>query len=416
MYSVFDGEVDFSETNFNDEAFFWETIFNGKANYMQAIFNDNVDFSNTKFIGEADFWGANFNEIANFIETRFNGEANFWETIFDGMANFRGIVFNSETGFEYAIFNGVTEFLNASFNSDAYFGSAVFNGETDFSSARFNDETDFSSARFEEKVKFVETIFNAGANFNESNLEKADLRNANLSYALLVNTNLRGAILSGINITGSQYEPSASPNNTSLDGIKGLKTVWFKNGKESGLVQLRAALKESGLRSLAREATFAIKHWTTNYDSWYKRWPKRLLFGWTCGYGLNYLRPLVILLVLILVFPVPYIIALETHGRERVWKVWVGEFAKRHLEEEKPQLIKLRGLPVVGCGFYFSILSAFHIRWREINAESWAPWKQPIEYTLAAANWVKVVSGIQRVISMYLLMLWLLTIFSRLFG
>ncbi len=416
VYSIFDGEVDFSETSFEDEAYFWETIFNGKANYIQAIFNDNVDFRNTKFIGEVDFWGANFNEIANFIETKFDGEVNFWETIFDGMANFRGTVFNSETGFEYAIFNDVTEFLSASFNSDAYFRSAVFNSETDFSSAKFNAVANFSSARFEEKAKFVGTIFSAGVNFNESNLEKADLRNANISYALLVNTNLKDAMLSGVNITGSQYEPKAPPNKTSLDGIKGLRTVWFKKGEERGLVQLRAALKESGLRGLEREATFVIKHWTTNYDSWYKRWPKRLLFGWTCGYGLNYLRPLVILLVLILIFPVPYIIALETHGRERVWKVRIGEFAKKYLEEKKPPLIKLRGLPVVGCGLYFSILSAFHFRWREINVESWAPWKQPIEYTLAAANWVKVVSGIQRLISVYLLILWLLTIFSRLFG
>jgi hypothetical protein len=38
---------------------------------------------------------------------------------------------------------------------------------------------------------------------------------------------------------------------------------------------------------------------------------------------------------------------------------------------------------------------------------------QPREYTLRATGWVQIVSGIQSLISIYLLALWVLTYFGR---
>jgi hypothetical protein len=62
---------------------------------------------------------------------------------------------------------------------------------------------------------------------------------------------------------------------------------------------------------------------------------------------------------------------------------------------------------------YFSLLSTFHIGWREFNVGSWMARMQPREYTLRATGWVRMVSGIQSLLSVYLLALWILTYFGR---
>ncbi len=290
---------------------------------------------------------------------------------------------------------------------------AHFVSETDFENTRFKGRADFSYARFIDKVNFKHVNFNGKTDFSSADLEEANLENVNLSNATLIGTNIKDAIFSGINLKRSQYEPYSSPHKGSLGWINGLTTVWFKNGKQSGLVQLRAALKESGLRDLEREATYAIEHWKAHYEPWYKKWAKHLLFEWTCGYGLNYLQPLLILCGLVVVFSIPYSIAIKTRGPDGIWKVWPRERVRRDLEGEELELIYRRGLPVVGYAFYFSILSAFHIGWRDLNVGSWITRMQPREYTMKATGWVRVVSGVQSLISIYLLALWVLTQFSR---
>jgi len=59
------------------------------------------------------------------------------------------------------------------------------------------------------------------------------------------------------------------------------------------------------------------------------------------------------------------------------------------------------------------LLSAFHIGWRDLNVGSWIARMQPSEYSLKATGWVRVVSGVQSLISIYLLALWALTQFGR---
>jgi hypothetical protein len=64
-------------------------------------------------------------------------------------------------------------------------------------------------------------------------------------------------------------------------------------------------------------------------------------------------------------------------------------------------------------GLYFSLLSAFNIGWREVNVGAWMARLQPREYTLRATGWVRTVAGLQSLLSVYLLALWVLTYFGR---
>jgi hypothetical protein len=72
-----------------------------------------------------------------------------------------------------------------------------------------------------------------------------------------------------------------------------------------------------------------------------------------------------------------------------------------------------RGLSTVLIGLYFSLLSAFSLGWRELNVGTWIARVQPREYVLRATGWVRTVSGIQSLLSVYLLALWVLTYFGR---
>ena len=67
----------------------------------------------------------------------------------------------------------------------------------------------------------------------------------------------------------------------------------------------------------------------------------------------------------------------------------------------------------MGYAFYFSLLSAFHIGWRDLNVGSWLTRLQSREYALRAKGWVRAVSGVQSLISVYLLAMWALTYFGR---
>ncbi len=58
-------------------------------------------------------------------------------------------------------------------------------------------------------------------------------------------------------------------------------------------------------------------------------------------------------------------------------------------------------------------MSAFHIGFRELNVGNWLARLQPREYILKATGWVRFVSGLQSLLSVYLLALWALTYFGR---
>ncbi len=415
---VFAQDVSFRGSIFEKNAVFYDFRFNGRTDFIAVKFNRLASFESVTFSKEAEFGEAEFNGRASFGSAIFDGRAKFNGVVFKEDADFSDVIFRSPATFLFSIvsetiFSKNANFSSAKFNRWADFRSINFTGEANFTYSKFNGVADFDSASFKEMAKFHGARFYKRVNFASASMEKVNLRESFMTNSTFIDTTVKEAILTGVNLTGSQYETDPDTYQGSLGRIKGLATVWFDKGQQGGLVQLRAALKESGLRDLEREATYAIEHWKAHYEPWYKKFVKSLLFEWTCGYGLNYLQPLLILCGLVVVCSIPYSIAIETRGSDGIWKVWSGERVRRDLGGEELELIYRRGLPVVGYAFYFSILSAFHIGWRDLNVGSWITRIQPREYTMKATGWVRVVSGVQSLISIYLLALWILTQFGR---
>ena len=61
----------------------------------------------------------------------------------------------------------------------------------------------------------------------------------------------------------------------------------------------------------------------------------------------------------------------------------------------------------------FSLMSAFNIGLRDLDFGSWIRMLRTREYEIRPTGWVRTVSGVQALFSVYLFALWALTCFGR---
>lgn len=290
-------------------------------------------------------------------------------------------------------------------------------------------KADFTDAKLAE-AWLIET------NLAEAKLTRADLTSAYLNGAFLSGTILTGADLGWANLTGAMFEPQPGSlaSVIHIELAQGLAELTFWN-TSSSLVALRKRFADDGMRQQEREITFAKLRTQRVHNargSFWKHVEGRfsyVAFELTCGYGLHYGRPLHILFfVLIPLFTSVYTVILRKRSGAGLWRVWSpdriltdeGQATPERLwwftpkSPEGPQRTSPRAfLRALGFGFLFSLLSSFQIGWRDLNVGNWITRVLPHEYTLRATGWVRVVSGLQSLVSVYLLALWALTYFGR---
>lgn len=257
-----------------------------------------------------------------------------------------------------------------------------------------------------------------------ADLSGADLRRADLSGSNLWRANFSGMGLRVANLDSVTFElkPGALPLIPDIALAENLSRMQFDESPHS-LVELRDAFKKAGFRQQEREITYAIEHTRRKKQMFgeegtaekVKGFFKFILFELTCDYGMSPGRPLWTMVGIFLIFFIPYMIALNTQGRAGLWQDWQKDRVLKDDGQEGPIRLhadrcKHRGIWIA---IYFSLLSAFHVGWREFNVGQWIIRMQPHEYTLKATGWVKSVSSIQSLISVYLLALSVLSYFGR---
>ena len=281
------------------------------------------------------------------------------------------------------------------------------------------------------------------ANLSKADLSRANLYRAKLHGAKLTETNLKDCIFYDVEGIPLVYEPKAGcpPYIPSIAEFPDLKKLTFEKSPH-GLVDLREGFKKLGYRKQEREITYALKYtqrrklWNDKESSISDKLESLvyfLFFELTCQYGMKPGRPLLILMGLIPFFSFFYLFALGTKRQKAgIWLVFPKErvlktteersvklsakFPPRALPNGKLRKMKLRMLRcfrVIRIALYFSMLSAFSIGWRELNVGNWITRLQRHEYFLRSTGWVRTVSGIQSLSSVYLLALWVLTYFGR---
>jgi uncharacterized protein YjbI with pentapeptide repeats len=283
-------------------------------------------------------------------------------------------------------------------------------------------------------------------------LSKADLTRANLTGAILVETKLDGAILRMANfdetsfgVVPGQYLPHFT------DWSAGLNLAQIRIERDPHTIfafrRLRDELKNGGLRNEAKEINASIRRAQMKKKFSVVYFLEYLAFDIPTNWGSEPIRAIKLLVGFIVLFSIPYFIVLimpDRPGRGAIWRVWSAD---RILDRENPTQVrsghaeenthrseaefndstnvvtrwpsrreKIFGLPPLHAlmfGMYFSVLSAFHFGWHELNVGHWIARIQPHEYVLRPSGWVRTVSGIQSLLCLYMLALWALTFFGN---
>jgi hypothetical protein len=157
----------------------------------------------------------------------------------------------------------------------------------------------------------------------------------------------------------------------------------------------------------------------------FERWVNYLFFDLTCEYGAAPGRALIIAGGFAFICTLIYILAQYFPGQKGgIWVVWdehridktEGSDVPRRLTAGFPsaqdQGWMRRTVSISLLAIYFSVLSMLRIGWHELNVGTWLSRLQFREYSLRATGWVRFVSGLQSLISIYLVVLVILTYFE----
>ncbi|MBI5521074.1 MAG: pentapeptide repeat-containing protein [Desulfarculus sp.] len=402
--------------------------------------------------------------------------ANLSETILENAnlsdANLQGSILHKtqllnakldKANLQKAIFNGTilhrAEMVNANLQGAHFYNANLQLANmfgTNLKGARLRD-TDLKSAKL------------VSANLQETIMQNVDLREAiltavNMRKSSISEVNLKEAVLYGANLEGVIFQPKVgfTSSSSGLPTITGLAKLTFISSGDA-LGELRGWYKTVGLRDQERQVTYAYHHTSMMKalsGSWFeylliktglekgldfsvleKYWDelgirkeqdktkkdvappalvigaaiKYIAFDLTCAWGLDHTRPLLILFVLMVVpFSGCYFYSLVSQSRDGIWRVWHPDRLRNDQGGEIPERLRPKNFwSHLGLSLYFSLLSAAHIGWRDLNVGAWISRIQPREYTLRATGWVRAVSGVQSLISVYLLALFVLSYFGR---
>jgi uncharacterized protein YjbI with pentapeptide repeats len=331
--------------------------------------------------------------------------------------------------------------LSESILVDAELNQAVLSGAT-LSEAKLIrahlNKADLTIAKLNEADLFDAEMNNAilsGANLSKTNLYRTKMHKADLTMATLREANLSGTFLSearllGVDLTDAMYAPVSPPPDISVADIKGLETVKFGPGDETGLAQLRDLLQKAGLRDLERRATFAIENgktknalanWREDRSASLEGTVREVAFNWTVAYGLHPARALFLIVALATALVPVYWWAISRRqtSTSGLFRTWPKD--RLEIEGDQPKLemtprvmvLHTRGPAALGWASYFSLMSAFQLGYGEFSIGAWLARAQPRVFTLEPLGWVRVVSGVQSLLSLYLFAIWALTLAGR---
>ena len=167
MYTNIKDFVSFSESTFEQHAFFVGAIFNKKIDFGGTIFRGYADFQHTTFNNNVNFSRSTFEQKAIFSQTTFRGETDFGNVSFKMKAIFSGSNFKEKVQFKETTFDNYAHFDNVQFGDEIKSTKEKTDYNVNFSIAKFNGKVDFSKANFQYKTYFQSTIFSDYANFDE---------------------------------------------------------------------------------------------------------------------------------------------------------------------------------------------------------------------------------------------------------
>ena len=242
-----------------------------------------------------------------------------------------------------------------------------------------------------------------GANLIKADLSGAKLNGADLSSANLGGAELGGADFTAANLEGVLFEPDSLPATREIAFANGLERLRYRDYPDA-LIRLRDGFKKDGFRQQERLVTAAIERQKLARAPWYERWARIALLGLTCDYGSAVTRPLLLILASILVFPLLYYPCAR----------WLAS-CKLQLVDSDDRSATARDVPDGRhwryC-FQLSLVSAFALG-GPLDVGKWIERLLPTTTSVRAKGGLRTLAGIQSLIGLALLTLWLLNFLGR---
>ncbi len=171
--SVFREYADFSSAKFVNAALFLGGTFGSRVLMDSVNFFKESDFVSVNFESDAFFTNSIFHGLVGFNCAKFDGDAFFGLAEFKENAEFCPTVFKGIAGFRDVTFHKQVGFIEAKFDGEAGFDRSVFLGDADFGKSRFSElsyftETKFGTQGANVKVSFSDSQFLRSANFREA--------------------------------------------------------------------------------------------------------------------------------------------------------------------------------------------------------------------------------------------------------
>jgi len=266
-----------------------------------------------------------------------------------------------------------------------------------------------------------------GADLTDTDLTEATLYGANLREAILDGTVVDGAVFAAAMMHEAVYMPNPEKTpSAQIERVEGVENLKFTPDSESGVAALRAMFKEQGLRRLERAATYAIESNRAERGG-FLGVLSRVFVGLPTGWGLHPIHAWVgfaaIAAGTTVCYAVAILLQLDSGSGSRKGGIVRVHLSGRLSRTGEAMTIEndslVESIVPKGCwgmwgwAVYFAVLSGFHIGWRDLNVGAWIARMQSKEFFLRGYGWVRVVSGIQSLVSVYLIAIWALTQFGR---
>lgn len=333
-----------------------------------------------------------------------------------------------------------------------------------------------------------------GADLWGAHLDNAKLEDSNLTHAYLGQADLVGASfdidtdVSFINLEDALFQPKGNLDPEIFRTASNLAALRYVDDPKP-IIDLRNALRDSGMEQQARLLTEAyLRHdpnippqtpesariprhhhpseagpdsagqfyvgatyWIHMAGYWLgetAQWMREAAFDWTCGWGANPGRPLVIIAIMALVSTPIYWLGI--HFQRCKWGLFLvvtGKRRKTGLPRQHIVRIRVRhtwrtprvrepdAIPGPGdwmlhlwttrgrwtrlelralwTALLFSLMSVFNIGFQGFNGGEWIRMLQPREFDLRARGWMRTVSGVQSLLGVGLLALSILSYFGH---
>ena len=295
-----------------------------------------------------------------------------------------------------------TRLNGASLSSASLRGADLSNAELE--NAKLNG-VDLSDAILNRAVLRRAVLYQARLNsaiLNEAKLDGADLEDADMAGAVLYKADLKGAI----------FEPSSIPEPRKIAAARNLEFVTY-NENPHALTQLRKEFRDGGFREEERKVTYALKRREAerdlsagNYGTYLFEY---IFFDFACRYVMEPSRSLRLGFYLFVLSWGAYFLSIR----------WASSPFLDRVEPRDDGTVKRTAIlprrlgPALWTSFFFSLLNTFNIGFREINPGQWLRLLTRTEYEIKSHGGIRVVAGLQSIISMYLITLWLLSYFGR---